>query len=179
MKRLKLPSISKCIERLKQMIKSFDIFEKERQEPQRPNDTAGIAIVLKAETGPMILLVHPTNSSWQKPTMGIPKGRLEVGESPEDAAFRETFEETGISISRSQVEPGIHTVEVWKDQTFKNNIYYLICQIEDPSEIGLSGTRVPASQLQTDEIDWAGFIDINEAYGKVSQAQRLILDRLR
>ena len=111
--------------------------------------------------------------------MGIPKGRLEVGESPEDAAFRETFEETGISISRSQVEPGIHTVEVWKDQTFKNNIYYLICQIEDPSEIGISGTRVPASQLQTDEIDWAGFVDINEAYGKVSQAQRLILDRLR
>ena len=176
MKRLKLPSIGNGIELLKQMIKSFDAFA---EEPKKTKDTAGIAIVLEAQTGPMILLVHPANGSWQKPIMGIPKGRLEVGESPEEAAFRETFEETGILINRSQVEPGIHTAEVWKDQTFKNSIYYLICRISDPSEIGLTDLKVPASQLQAEEIDWAGFVDLDEAYGKVSQAQRIILDRLR
>jgi hypothetical protein len=32
--------------------------------------------------------------------------------------------------------------------------------------------------LQKEEVDWAGFINIKEAYGKVSRAQLIILDRL-
>jgi len=175
-KRLKLPSIDKCIEMLTQMVKSFSTFA---EEPKGSTDKAGIVIVLEAPTGPMVLLIHPTNDSWQKPIMGIPKGKVEVGESPEDAAFRELFEETGISLSRSQVEPEVHTAEVWKGQTFKHNIHYLICRISNPSEIGLTGLSIPASQLQTEEIDWAGFIDLTEAYSKILNSQRIILDRLR
>lgn len=127
----------------------------------------------------MILLVHPTGSSWASPKMGIPKGKIEEGEIIQEAAIRETYEETGILIDLSQVEPGIETAEVWKGTKFMYNIHYLVCNILDPTEIGLAGLRVPSSQLQAEEVDWAGFIKIGEAYEKVASSQRIILDRLR
>ena len=159
------------------MIDTFDNFT----QPKKRSDSAGIAIVYTpADTQkPMILLVHPTNSSWVKPTMGIPKGRMEDGESPEEAAFRETFEETGIQIRQDQVELAIQTAEVWSGTKFKNNIHYLVCRISELSEIGLTGLRVPKEQLQLEELDWAGFMDVEEAYTHVSASQRIILDRLR
>jgi 8-oxo-dGTP pyrophosphatase MutT (NUDIX family) len=159
------------------MIDTFDNFT----QPKKRSDSAGIAIVYTpADTQkPMILLVHPTNSSWVKPTMGIPKGKMEDGESPEEAAFRETFEETGLRIRHDQVEPAIQTAEVWSGTKFKNNIHYLVCRISDLSEIGLTSLRVPKEQLQLEELDWAGFMDVEEAYTHVSASQRIILDRLR
>lgn len=159
------------------MIDTFDNFTK----PKPRSDSAGIAIVYTpANTQkPMILLVHPTNGSWVKPIMGIPKGKMEDGESPEEAAFRETFEETGLQIRHDQVEPAIQTAEVWSGTKFKNNIHYLVCRISDLSEIGLTSLRVPKENLQLEELDWAGFMDIQEAYTHVSASQRIILDRLR
>lgn len=159
------------------MIDTFDNFTK----PKQRSDSAGIAIVYTpADTQkPMILLVHPTNGSWVKPIMGIPKGKMEDGESPEEAAFRETFEETGLRIRHDQVEPAIQTAEVWSGTKFKNNIHYLVCRISDLSEIGLTSLRVPKENLQLEELDWAGFMDIQEAYTHVSASQRIILDRLR
>ena len=112
------------------MIKNFDTFS---ETPKKRRDSAGIAIVL----GNKILLVHPANGSWQKPIMGIPKGKMEMGETPEEAAIRETFEETGILIHMDQVEPGIQTAEVWSGTKFMNNIYYLVCRIKSPHDIGL------------------------------------------
>ena len=41
--------------------------------------------------------------------------------------------------------------------------------------VSKAGTFWP---LQKEEVDWAGFINIKEAYGKVSRAQLIILDRL-
>ena len=56
-------------------------------------DSAGIAIVLngKYPYPNKILLVHPTNASWVKPTYGIPKGMLEKDEEPFDAALRDQW----------------------------------------------------------------------------------------
>ena len=159
------------------MIKDFENFAA----PKKRSDSAGIAIVYtQVDTGKkMILLVHPTNSSWVKPVMGIPKGKMEEGESPEEAAFRETFEETGLKIRPDQVEPAIQTAEVWSGKKFRNNIHYLVCRISDPAEIGLDGLRVPKQNLQEEELDWAGFVDIDQAYANVAASQRIILDRLR
>jgi 8-oxo-dGTP pyrophosphatase MutT (NUDIX family) len=144
-------------------------------------DSAGIAIVLngKYPYPNKILLVHPTNASWVKRTYGIPKGMLEKDEEPFDAALRETFEETGIRIRPDQVEKEIHTSAVYYNNIFRYNIFYLICRINDVSEIGLETDRVPNYQLQLDEVDWAGFVDVNEAYSKVPESHRIILDRIR
>ena len=52
----------------------------------------GIVFRRLAESGPRFLLIKDSYDNW-----GFPKGHLENGESPADAAFRETGEETGLS----------------------------------------------------------------------------------
>ena len=138
-------------------------------------DSAGVVILY----GKKILLVHPTNGSWVKPVMGIPKGRIEEGEDLMAAALRELSEETGIILSPDKLEKPAQTVEVFnKAGQYQHSLHYFVCRISDLSEIGLDSLAVPKSQLQKEEVDWAGFINIKEAYGKVSRAQLIILDRL-
>ena len=158
------------------MINTFEKFS--NISPKQKRDSAGIVIIYHSKNSkPKILLVHATNGSWAKPVMGIPKGKIEDGESPEAAAFRETYEEIGIRIMPDQVERNTEIIQVYSGKTVVNNIHYLICNINNLSEIGLTGLTVPKSQLQSGEIDWAGFIDINLAYSKIAAAQRIILDR--
>jgi len=155
------------------MIESFEKFINESQHSQF--GAAGLAIVY----GTKVLLVHPTNSSWQKRTLGIPKGGLEPGESELAAAIRETYEETGILIKPEQVEPACNSVNIYRKEKLTGILYYHICRINDLSEIGLTSERVPTSQLQLSEVDWAGFIEIEEAYEKIAYSQLIILDRLK
>ena len=51
----------------------------------------GIVFRRSAEEGPRYLLIRDSYDNW-----GFPKGHLEDGESPADAARRETAEETGL-----------------------------------------------------------------------------------
>jgi 8-oxo-dGTP pyrophosphatase MutT (NUDIX family) len=153
-------------------IKKFDDFS---VESRISRGAAGIAIIW----GTKILLIHPTNSSWQKRTIGIPKGGIDPGESPLDAAIRETFEETGIQIRPEQLQPSPESVDMFRKDKFVGSLIYYICRIQDPSEIGLTGDRVPKEQLQLEEIDWAGFMEIEEAYEKMVYSQLIILDRAR
>jgi 8-oxo-dGTP pyrophosphatase MutT (NUDIX family) len=51
----------------------------------------GIVFRRSAEGGPLFLLIRDPYDNW-----GFPKGHLENGESPADAARRETAEETGL-----------------------------------------------------------------------------------
>lgn len=154
------------------MIKQFSEF---LAESTKNRDTAGVAIIYDGK----ILLVHPANGSWVRPIMGIPKGGIEEGEDVLAAALRELKEETGINLSPDQVDQIPNKVEVFnKSGKYQNSIHYFICQIQDLSEIGLDSISVPNPQLQKEEVDWAGFIDIKEAYHKVARAQLIILDRL-
>lgn len=155
------------------MIDNFENFIVEKKRSQF--GAAGVAIIW----GTKILLVHPTGASWQKRTIGIPKGSIEAGETELEAALRETFEETGIKLRIDQLEPTIHSVTIYRGQKPVGTIHYAICRIEDPSEIGLSSDRVPKEQLQFEEIDWAGFIEIDEAYEKMVFSQLIILDRVK
>lgn len=161
------------------MIKSFNEYLEADAEPSTPSksskDTAGIAIIY----GKKILLVHPTNGSWNRPIMGIPKGRIEEGEDIKAAAIRETSEEIGITIDPSMLSQSPDTVDVFdKNGNHKNTIYYYVCRISALADIGLEDMKVPRTQLQREEVDWAGFINIEDAYGMVAQSQRLILDRI-
>jgi len=142
--------------------------------PKR-NGAAGIAILWQGS----ILLVHPTNASWQRATLGIPKGGIEDGESEMDAAIRETLEETGIKIRPEQLDPSPERIELYRGKKHFGFLVYFVCRINSPEEIGLDGDRVPKQQLQQTEIDWAGFLPIEQAYGKIIPAQLIILDRAR
>ena len=56
---------------------------------------------------------------------------------------------------------------------------YYVLPIKDLSEIGMTALKIDKSNLQLEEIDWAGFIDINDAYPLIHRGQLIILDRLR
>ena len=136
---------------------------------------AGVAIVYDNS----ILLVHPTNASWQKNTLGIPKGKIESGEDPLDAAIREVKEEIGIDIDPNSLYPEAFTSPKYnKKGEVESHLIYFILNIESLSDIGLETNKVPKCQLQIEEIDWAGFVNIKDAYEKMNTHQRLILDRL-
>lgn len=127
----------------------------------------------------MVLLVHPTNASWQKPTLGIPKGKLEDGEDVLTGARRELKEETGIDISASILsknEPYVCDLYDKNGEVEKQLIYFLH-EITELDEIGMKDLRIPKSQLQAEEVDWAGFLPARDAYPKMSRWQMLILDR--
>lgn len=153
-------------------IKAFSQF---LNETKKSRDAAGVALLY----GSKILLVHPTSGSWVRPIMGIPKGGIEPGEDLLEAALRELKEETGITVDPSQLEPSVQTVEVFNTQgKYQHSIHYFICRIQELSEIGLDSISVPKDQLQKGEVDWAGFIEVKDAYHKVARAQLIILDRL-
>ena len=67
---------------------------------------AGGVIVRGREGGPEVLIVHrPRYDDWS-----LPKGKLEDGESFEDAAIREIREETGLRCSLgAELEPATYT----------------------------------------------------------------------
>ena len=153
------------------MIQKFEEFSKNDQ----IKSTAGIAVVYDNK----ILLVHPTNSSWVKPTLGIPKGRVELGENLITAALREFSEEVGIFLADHQLDKEIHQIDMYDTSNKQTGaLSYLVYRISELSEIGLTSLIVPKTQLQQEEVDWAGFIDIKEAYAKVTRNQLIILDRL-
>lgn len=155
-------------------VKSFNEFI--LNESRKDQDVAGVVVLWDGH----ILLVHPTKASWQKSALGIPKGGIEEGEDPLDAAVRELEEETGIKINWNKLEPEIHTADHYdKNGNYKSQLVYFILRISDPSEIGLDGHRVPKEQLQLEEIDWAGFVKIEDAYPKMHRSQLIILDRVR
>jgi 8-oxo-dGTP pyrophosphatase MutT (NUDIX family) len=92
-------------------------------------------------------------------------------------ALRELFEETGIRLDPSQLNPEVETVDLYKDQEKSGQLIYFVCQIRDLSEIGLTSLKVDKSQLQLEEVDWAGFLGAKEAYPKITRSQLIILDR--
>jgi 8-oxo-dGTP pyrophosphatase MutT (NUDIX family) len=138
--------------------------------------TAGVAIKYMNN----ILLIHPSNSSWHKNTLGIPKGKIEKGEDPIEAAIRETQEETGILINPNQLI-GSEMLECYrydKEGKATGQLLYFNMEISDLSEIGLYDVKVPKEQLQLKEVDWAGFVPISDAYSLIERFQMIILDRL-
>ena len=109
----------------------------------------------------------------------LPKGGIERGEEDIDAAIRELREETGIIIRPSDLDLEVQVSNRFgKNGKVKSQLIYYTMTIDHPNQIGLADHRVPKSQLQLEEIDWAGFIDISEVYSKMHRYQMIILDRL-
>lgn len=64
--------------------------------------SAGVLVHRSLADGPEVLLAHPGGPFWRKRDLGawsVPKGVVEDGENPFDAALREFAEETGLVIA--------------------------------------------------------------------------------
>jgi ADP-ribose pyrophosphatase YjhB (NUDIX family) len=137
--------------------------------------SAGVVIILKGEK---VLLCHPSNSRWFG-TYSFPKGGIEEGESTLDAALRELREETSVIVSKSQIldikNPIVVFYENKKGIKYKSITLYTV-HINDVSEIGLDSEVIPKERLQIEEIDWAGFLDKEQAKDKIFHKTASVLE---
>lgn len=136
--------------------------------------SAGLVIIYDG----MILLGHTTGRGWYG-SYGIPKGGIEDGEDNISAAIRETYEEVGIKVPRDLINPTEYTfVLTSRDHSFNKTVYYYIVQINELSQLGIKDLKIPKSQLQVEEIDWAGFLSYKEATKRVMKSQIALLNNM-
>lgn len=84
----------------------------------RQETSAGGVVVHRSDAGPVYLLIRDSYGNW-----GFPKGHLETGERPEDAAVREVREETGLGAVRLRAP--IHTID-WYFR-FQGRLIHKVC----------------------------------------------------
>lgn len=106
-----------------------------------------------------MLLCHPTNSPWWR-TYSIPKGGVDKDEDILDAAIRETKEETGVKIKKSEIKSDESFIDYTneKGKVYKRVYYWVVYLNRDVSDSFLP---------QFKEVDWVGFIDKTEAKKRI------------
>lgn len=116
--------------------------------------SAGGVIYRHSAAGPHILLIHDAYGHW-----GLPKGHIEAGETPVQAALREVREETGLY--ELVAGPLLRTVD-WYFRTPKGLIhkYCHFFLIESPR-----GETVPQAEEGITECRW---LAVREAVERIS-----------
>jgi len=147
----------------------------------RHKQSAGLLMFRRLATGTEVLLAHPGGPYWVDRHDGawsIPKGGLDRGETPLEAAIREFREETGFD-SRdpyltlgSVVQRSGKIVHAW---AFEGDC--------DPAAACSNTTSTewpPRSgrMIQIPEIDRVCFFTVDAARTAINRGQALLLDRL-
>lgn len=151
--------------------KKYDQFINESNEVKT---SAGLAIVWENK----ILLAHTTGRNF-KTGYGIPKGGIEKGETPIDAAVREVYEEVGIKVSKDMIDDRSYQFGVdARKWGYKKIVHYYIVKLESLQQIGLNEPTVPKGWLQLEEINDARFMDLKEARKLTMKSQQPLIDNL-
>lgn len=137
---------------------------------------AGVCVLYKDH----ILLVHASDANKERNAFGIPKGGIDDGENYLDAAIRELREETGISINPRVLDRELNVANSYnRIGEVSWQLYYYIYKVNNLSDLGMNSMTVRKSDLQAEEVDWAGFVPISKAYEIINRSQLIILDRVR
>ena len=135
---------------------------KKKKKNKMLKTSAGILIVHQDK----LLLAHSTNSPWWR-SYTPPKGGIEKGETSEEAASREVYEEVGIFIHPDQLDEKVDVEYRNPKGKLYKIVHLYIYKISSYKEIGLDSGQVPFSQLQLEEIDEARFMNREEVEKKV------------
>lgn len=132
--------------------------------PGRASSRESAGIVLYREVGDEleILLVHPSGWYSKSAPWSIPKGLPEAGESMDQAALRETLEETGVSVQAPLIALDFVTYRSGK----RVHGFCAPCPVD----------AVPCCASW--EVDRAQFFPISEARLILHAAQKEFVDRL-
>jgi predicted NUDIX family NTP pyrophosphohydrolase len=146
-----------------------------------PKTSAGIVLYRREHGVLRVFLVHPGGPFFAKKDAGawsIPKGEIDVGEEPLEAALREFEEETGCRPAgrflplTPVTQKGGKTVVAWAAEgdcdaaAVRSNTFTL----EWPPRSG----RIQ----EFPEVDRAGWFTVDEAQDKINPAQVPLLDEL-
>jgi len=144
--------------------------------------SAGLLLYRLREGALEVFLVHPGGPFWAKKDIGawsIPKGEIDEGEDPLEAARREFEEETGFRPEGAfrELKPvrqrSGKIVHAWAvegdcdDAVIRSNTFPL----EWPPRSG--------RWIDVPEVDRAGWFDLDAAMEKILEAQRVLLEELR
>jgi predicted NUDIX family NTP pyrophosphohydrolase len=149
--------------------------------PRAATISAGLLLFRRRGADLEVFLVHPGGPFWKNKYTGawtIPKGLVESGEEPLDAACREFQEETGI-VPRGPYIPlgsvrqkGGKLIHAW---AFAGDA--------DPAVITSNTTRIELPRgsgryIEIPEVDQADWFSPAAAREKINPAQAAFLDRL-
>ena len=70
----------------------------------------------------VLLLKRSKDTNWMPNKWGLPGGHIEDGESPEDAAVRETLEETGLQLNNIFMLKKINDVVIYYSTSFAGGV---------------------------------------------------------
>jgi predicted NUDIX family NTP pyrophosphohydrolase len=149
--------------------------------PNRSTQSAGLLLFRRGAAGLEVFLAHPGGPFWAKKDAGawtIPKGEINEGEEPLDAARREFREETGIAPNGDFIDLGSirqksgKTVHAWawEGDADPGAITCNLARVEWP--------RGSGRWLEFPEVDRCGWFGPGEARGKINPAQAELIDRL-
>lgn len=146
-----------------------------------PQVSVGLLIYRLRDSGLQVFLVHPGGPFWVKKDFGswsIPKGLIEPGEDPIDAARREFHEETGCRVSGrliplppAKLKSG-KIIQAWALESD--------CDPEELRSNTFSVEWPPRSGRYQEfpEVDRAAWFGMKEAREKINKGQLPLLDEL-
>jgi 8-oxo-dGTP pyrophosphatase MutT (NUDIX family) len=133
---------------------------------ERMKTAAGCLVRVPFPDGPRFLLVHPSGGYNRRAPWSIPKGELEPGERPEDAALRETREETGLEC---------RIVAPLGETTYKKSRKRILAFLAEPAGAVPGPVLEPASW----EVDRVEFLTDDEARARIHPDQLVFIERAR
>lgn len=99
----------------------------------------GVAVLIENESGALLLDLRKDCDMW-----GLPGGRVEPGESIEQAALRETREETGLDVKLTRLQ-GVYSHPEGRIVTFTDN-----GDVKHSIDVAI-GARIIGGSLTTSE----------------------------
>ena len=126
-------------------------------------ESAGLLLYRATAHGWEVLLVHPSGNYNRRAPWGIPKGLTEPGEAIEEAARRETKEETGVT-AQSLLPLGSVCY-----RRIRKQIHAFAGRVDDACQPTCASW----------EVDRAEFVPLELAYSLIHPDQAPLLDRLR
>jgi predicted NUDIX family NTP pyrophosphohydrolase len=110
---------------------------------------------------------------------GIPKGGLNLDESPLDAAIRETSEEIGFKVTAEQLttDPIIFNYNDKKGKKYKV-VYCYVLNLDNIPHF-VKDNIWPSEMLQIEEVDKAAFYTAEEAEKKIFWRMKNLLTLLK
>lgn len=125
--------------------------------------SAGCLLYRRGERGIEVLLVHPSGAYNRRAPWSLPKGEVDPGESPEEAARRETLEETGTAPAGELLPLG--SIDYRKS---RKRIFGFAAALAEGAE----------PRVASWEIDGAELFSLETARARIHPDQRPLLDRL-
>lgn len=134
--------------------------------------TAGIVFIYNDK----ILLVHPKHGTQKQ--YSYPKGGINKSESIKDGAIREVKEEIGIEVDKKLLKK-YYTTEILREREYKIFAYFIIYLTDKQFKRYFNTYTIPKKNLQLNEIDWAGFVDIEKSEKMIDKKLRGVLNHFK